>query len=240
MWERLRPETPDHRADRAARVQAVADPAVDMVRFEKARVRCAIRPDFIRSAEIVVISLGTLVGAPMLRQVVALAAVGIGVTVLVYGVVAGLVTLDDLGLRLQPAGPGGLRYAVGTPSCAAPPWVMKTLSVLGTVAMFLVGGGILAHGIPPIEQLLHGLGGAVRAAADGAVGRRGRRRGGRRGPHGAGAARPATRPGSRLRSWPHGPARGPRASGPPALRPRLRPRYQTVASVVGLLLMGSS
>ena len=170
LWEKLRPETPAHRAERAARVEAVADPAVDLVAFEKARVRGAIRTDFILSAEIVVIALGTMATEPIGRQVAALAAIGIGVTVLVYGLVAGLVKLDDLGLRLRRAGPGGPGYAVGTALLRGTPWLMKALSVAGTVAMFLVGGGILAHGLPPIEHLLHGLGGVVRTAADGVVG----------------------------------------------------------------------
>ena len=170
VWEKLRPETPEHRAERAARVQAVADPAVDLVAFEKARVRGAIRTDFILSAEIVVIALGTMAAEPIGRQVAALAAVGLGVTVLVYGLVALLVKLDDIGLRLQRAGPGGARYAVGTALLRGTPWLMKGLSVLGTAAMFLVGGSILAHGLPPLEHLLHGLGGVARAAADGLVG----------------------------------------------------------------------
>ena len=170
VWEKLRPESPAHRAERAARVRAVADPAVDIVALEKARVRGAIRTDFILSAEIVVIALGTMVAEPIGRQVAALAAIGVGVTVLVYGLVGVLVKLDDLGLRLRRGGPGGPRYAVGTALLRGTPWVMKALSVVGTAAMFLVGGSILAHGIPPIEHLLHGLGGVARAAADGVVG----------------------------------------------------------------------
>ncbi|MDF1505871.1 DUF808 domain-containing protein [Roseisolibacter sp. H3M3-2] len=170
LWEKLRPETPEHRAERAARVQAVADPSVDVVAFEKARVKGAIRTDFILSAEIVVIALGTMANEPIVRQIAALAAVGIGVTVLVYGLVALLVKLDDIGLRLQRGGPGGPGYAFGTVLLRGTPWVMKTLSVVGTAAMFLVGGGILAHGIPPIEHLLHGLGTVARTAADGVVG----------------------------------------------------------------------
>lgn len=177
-WEKLRPETAAHRAERAARLQAVADPAADVVAFEKARVRGAVRTDFILSAEIVVIALGTMAAESIGRQVAALAAIGVGVTVLVYGLVAVLVKLDDLGLRLRrgspqgsPAGSGsGIGYAVGTALVRGTPWVMKTLSVVGTAAMFLVGGGILAHGTPPLEQLLHGLSGVARTAADGAVG----------------------------------------------------------------------
>jgi hypothetical protein len=81
-----------------------------------------------------------------------------------------LVKLDDLGLRLQRAGAGGARHAVGTALLRGTPWVMKALSVVGTAAMFLVGGSILAHGIAPLEHLLHGLGGLARTAADGVVG----------------------------------------------------------------------
>jgi predicted DNA repair protein MutK len=94
---------------------------VDLVAFEKARVRGAIRTDFILSAEIVVIALGTMAAEPIGRQVAALAAVGVGVTVLVYGLVAGLVKLDDLGLRLQRAGPAAPGTRSAPPCCAARP-----------------------------------------------------------------------------------------------------------------------
>ena len=169
-WEKLRPESPEHAAERAARVEAVADPAADLVAFEKARIKGAIRTDFILSAEIVVIALGTMADRPIGLQVASLATIALGVTVLVYGAVAGLVKLDDLGLRLQRGGPGSAGYGLGGALLTGTPWVMKALSVLGTVAMFLVGGGILAHGIPPLEHLLHDLGGLARVAADGLVG----------------------------------------------------------------------
>jgi predicted DNA repair protein MutK len=107
LWDKLRPESPEHAAERLARVKAVADPAVDLVAFEKTRIRGAVRTDFILSAEIVVIALGTMSDEPIARQVAALTAIGLGVTVLVYGLVAGLVKLDDLGCGC--GGPGGRR-----------------------------------------------------------------------------------------------------------------------------------
>ncbi|HZF67490.1 MAG TPA: DUF808 domain-containing protein [Gemmatirosa sp.] len=170
VWHKLRPEDPAHAADRAARVQAMADPAVDVVAFEKARVKGAIRTDFILSAEIVVIALGTMAARPLMQQVVALGAIGLGMTVFVYGLVAGIVKLDDLGLRLQRGEAAGARRAIGTALLRGTPWLMKTLSVVGTAAMFLVGGSIIAHGVPPLEHLLHDLPGLVRALVDGVIG----------------------------------------------------------------------
>jgi predicted DNA repair protein MutK len=171
VWHKLRPEEPAHVAEREARVRAVADPAVDVVAFEKARVRGAIRTDFILSAEIVVIALGTMADQPIVRQVVALTAVGVGVTVLVYGLVAAIVKLDDLGLHLQRSGgASGARHVLGGAILRGTPWLMKTLSVVGTAAMFLVGGSIIVHGVPPLEHLLHDLGFIARTLADAVVG----------------------------------------------------------------------
>jgi len=180
LWDKLRPESPEHAAERLARVKAVADPAVDLVAFEKTRIRGAVRTDFILSAEIVVIALGTMSDEPIARQVAALTTVGVGVTVLVYGLVAGLVKLDDLGMRLRRGG-GATGRAFGTALLRGAPWLMKALSVVGTAAMFLVGGGILVHGLPPLEHLVAAvvaplgaaapaLAGLARALADGLVG----------------------------------------------------------------------
>jgi predicted DNA repair protein MutK len=105
-----------------------------------------------------------------MQQVVALAAIGLGMTVFVYGLVAGIVKLDDLGLRLQRGEAAGARRAIGTALLRGTPWLMKTLSVVGTAAMFLVGGSIIAHGVPPLEHLLHGLPGLVRPLVDGVLG----------------------------------------------------------------------
>ena len=158
VWEKLHPEEPARAAERVARVQAVADPAVDVVAFEKERVRGAVRTDFILSAEIVVIALGTMSDQPIVRQIVALTVIGVGVTVLVYGLVAGIVKLDDLGMKLQRgAEPSSARHGVGAAILRGTPWLMKALSIIGTAAMFLVGGSIIVHGVPPLEHLLHDL-----------------------------------------------------------------------------------
>ncbi|MGL6222734.1 MAG: DUF808 family protein, partial [Steroidobacteraceae bacterium] len=121
----------------------------------------AIRTDFILSAEIIVIALGTVGTAPFSVRVGVLVGIAILMTVGVYGLVAGIVKLDDAGLYLsQRAGSGVLRSivrATGRGMLAFAPWLMKTLSVLGTAAMFLVGGGILAHGIPWLEHWIEGV-----------------------------------------------------------------------------------
>ena len=168
VWHKLRP-APDAAAARAAHVRAAADPAVDLVAFERARIKGAVRTDFILSAEIIVIALGTMAGRPLAQQIVTLAAIGLGMNVFVYGLVAGIVKLDDLGVRLQRGGPGA-GASFGSALLRGTPWLMRALSFAGTAAMFLVGGGIIAHGVPPIEHLLHDLPGLVRVLADGVVG----------------------------------------------------------------------
>ena len=144
-------EDAQHHADL---VEAVQDEAVDMVAFEKRKIKGAIRTDFILSAEIIVITLGTVATAPFARQFAVLAAIGLIMTVGVYGLVAGIVKLDDLGLHLTREGAGGFSRAVGRGILRAAPWLMRFLSVAGTAAMFLVGGGILVHGIPALHHLV--------------------------------------------------------------------------------------
>jgi hypothetical protein len=114
---------------------AVADPTVDLVALEKDKIKGAIRTDFILSAEIIVITLGTVATAPLPTRIAVLTGIGLLMTAGVYGLVAGIVKLDDGGLAL---GRGILRYT---------PWLMKGLAITGTAAMFLVGGGILTHGV---------------------------------------------------------------------------------------------
>lgn len=145
-------------------VEAVADPKVDLVAFEREKIKAAVRTDFILSAEIIVISLGTVAHVGFGMRVATLVAIAIIMTVGVYGLVAGIVKLDDLGLALSRRG-GGLK-ALGTMILKAAPYLMRSLSVLGTAAMFLVGGGIVAHGIAPVH---HGIASAV-AAVGGALG----------------------------------------------------------------------
>ena len=134
-------------------VDAVNDESVDMVAFEKDKIKGAIRTDFILSAEIIVISLGTVATQPFAKQFAVLVAISLIMTVGVYGLVGGIVKLDDLGLRLAREGAGKLRTAIGRGILAFAPKLMKFLSVAGTAAMFLVGGGILVHGVPALHYL---------------------------------------------------------------------------------------
>ncbi|HRI70886.1 MAG TPA: DUF808 domain-containing protein [Polyangium sp.] len=139
-------------------VHAVANPAVDMVEFERAKIKGAVRTDFILSAEIIVISLGTVAEKPLLEQLLVLVAVSVCMTIGVYGLVAGIVKLDDAGLwleaRTSPGFVGGMQRALGRALLRFAPWLMKFLSVAGTIAMFLVGGGIVVHAIGPLHHWL--------------------------------------------------------------------------------------
>lgn len=150
-------------AEHAQLVEAVANPAVDLVAFEKDKIKGAIRTDFILSAEIIAITLGTVADAPLTQQVIVLSGIAIVMTVGVYGLVAGIVKLDDLGLWLTQK-PGQLAKSVGGAILRAAPYMMKGLSVIGTAAMFLVGGGILTHGVPVVHHWIEG----VTASAGGA------------------------------------------------------------------------
>ncbi|KTC42970.1 MAG: DUF808 domain-containing protein [Pseudomonas sp.] len=143
-------------ADHAQLIEAVADPATDLVAFEKDKIKGAVRTDFILSAEIIAITLGTVADAPLTQQVVVLSGIAIVMTVGVYGLVAGIVKLDDLGLWLARK-PGQVARSVGGAILRAAPYMMKSLSVIGTAAMFMVGGGILTHGVPAAHHLIEGL-----------------------------------------------------------------------------------
>ncbi len=135
-------------------VEAVQDEQVDIVAFERRKIKGAIRTDFILSAEIIVITLGTVATQPFARQLMVLVAIGLIMTAGVYGLVGGIVKLDDLGLRLTREGAGDARRAIGRAILLGAPWLMKFLSVAGTAAMFLVGGGILVHAIPFLHHLI--------------------------------------------------------------------------------------
>ncbi|MBI1906681.1 MAG: DUF808 domain-containing protein [Rhodocyclales bacterium] len=151
-------------AEHRATLQAVADPQVDLVAFERDKIKGAVRTDFILSAEIVVITLGTVAAATLAQRVTVLVGISLLMTVGVYGLVAGIVKLDDLGLHLQRGGNAAGR-ALGGVILRAAPWLMKTLSVVGTAAMFMVGGGILLHGWPAaahaVEHYAAGFGAIV-------------------------------------------------------------------------------
>ena len=148
--------------------RALSDPAVDVLALERDKVRGAIRTDFILSAEIIVIALGTVSSQPLTTQLAVLATIALGMTIGVYGLVAGIVKLDDLGLLLTRR-PAAAARAAGRAILRAAPWLMKALSLAGTAAMFLVGGSILAHGVPAlehaIEQAAHAMPGALGGAA---------------------------------------------------------------------------
>ena len=139
-------------------VAALANPAVDLVALEKDKIKGAVRTDFILSAEIIVITLGTVQSSPFSTQVAVLGGIAVLMTVGVYGLVAGIVKLDDAGLHLSlREGPGGVRQmqrSLGEGILKVAPWLMKGLSVAGTAAMFLVGGGILSHGWPALHHVL--------------------------------------------------------------------------------------
>lgn len=154
-------------AEHTAHVEAVADPAVDLVAYEQTKIKGAIRTDFILSAEIIAITLGTVADAPLTQQIIVLSGIAIVMTIGVYGLVAGIVKLDDLGLWLTQKASRAAQ-ALGNGILRAAPYMMKSLSVIGTAAMFLVGGGILVHGVAPlhhaIEAFSEGRGGALTGA----------------------------------------------------------------------------
>ena len=152
-------EAPDEKEERKQRLKAVGDKRVDMVAFEKKRIRGAIRTDAILSAEIIVIVLGTVQEADLITRITVLSFLAAAITVGVYGLVAGIVKLDDIGMHLLEK-PDGTRLArfqqwLGAWILRAAPKFMITLSIVGTAAMFLVGGGILVHGLPIVAEGLH-------------------------------------------------------------------------------------
>ena len=160
-----------HRRDANAKNErlraAAADPTVDLVALERDKIRGAIRTDFVLSAEIIVITLGSVASQPFGKQVGVLVAISLLMTVGVYGLVAGIVKIDDAGLALSRR-PGAAARRLGRLLLASAPWLMRALSVAGTAAMFLVGGGIVTHAAPwlhhgkeAIEALAPGFFGAV-------------------------------------------------------------------------------
>lgn len=151
-------------ADHAQLVEAVANPATDLVAFEKDKIKGAIRTDFILSAEIIAITLGTVADAPLMQQVIVLSGIAIVMTIGVYGLVAGIVKLDDLGLWLTQK-PGQMARSIGGGILRAAPYMMKSLSVIGTAAMFMVGGGILTHGVPAVHHWIESVSQSAGAVA---------------------------------------------------------------------------
>ncbi len=168
IWDglvhRIRGRTPEEKREEAQHRAEVAEAAKTergSLAYEKKKIRGAVRTDFILSAEIVSIALGTVKNASLFDQFIVVSIIAVLVTVGVYGVVGVIVKLDDMGLFLQKCD-SGLLQSLGGIIISAAPWLMRALSVAGTVAMFLVGGGILIHGMPwldtPLETLAHSAG----------------------------------------------------------------------------------
>lgn len=154
-------------------VKAVANPAVDMVEFERNKIKGAVRTDFILSAEIIVISLGTIANKTLLEQLLVLVVVSVAMTIGVYGLVAGIVKLDDAGMWLSArAGEGAgakVQRGLGRGLLVFAPILMKFLSIAGTIAMFLVGGGIVVHAIGPVHKWLEATEAALEASPGGGL-----------------------------------------------------------------------
>ena len=172
----LLPHEMDDETAHAKRLKANADESIDLVAFEKDKIRGAIRTDFILSAEIVVISLGVMTAATFMTKAAALSAIAIMMTVGVYGLVALIVKLDDMGIYLVNQS-SAYRQAMGRTILAFAPKLMKFLSFAGTLAMFLVGGGILVHGVNILHHQAQDLaalsgvfGGLTEALYNGVVG----------------------------------------------------------------------
>ena len=149
-------------SERRDLARALADPKVDVVALEKQKIKGAVRTDFILSAEIITIALGTVAAASFGTRVTVLIGIALIMTVGVYGLVAGIVKLDDAGLwlanRSGETAWSRAQQALGRWIVRGAPWLMKALSVAGTAAMFLVGGGILTHGVPLLHHLVEDFG----------------------------------------------------------------------------------
>jgi hypothetical protein len=156
----LHPEE-DAEAEHQDKLRALADPSVNMVEFEKNKIKGAVRTDFILSAEIIVIALGTVQSQPFLTQVLVVAGIAAVMTIGVYALVAGIVRLDDAGMYLmedqRASYWSAAKRRAGSWILAAAPKLMKAISIIGTIAMFLVGGSILMHGMPFSHDLMHGV-----------------------------------------------------------------------------------
>ena len=148
FWPHLLP----HDVEQTARLQANAE-NVDLVALEKQKIKGAVRTDFILSAEIIVIALGSAVasGATLMQKSIVLSIIAVAITVGIYGLVAGIVKIDDAGLYLMDK-ESNFQQKIGKFLFTAAPKLMKFLSIAGTIAMFLVGGGILVHGIGFLQQ----------------------------------------------------------------------------------------
>ncbi|MDW2194351.1 DUF808 family protein, partial [Vibrio sp. 1641] len=135
--------------------EELVDMGESLEEYEKRKVAGAIRTDFILSAEIIVIALGTVTGASLVTQILVVSLIAVIMTIGVYGLVAGIVKLDDLGFYLEIRSKGkGWMAKVGSALVAFAPKLMKLLTIVGTAAMFLVGGGIVVHNVPAIHHFV--------------------------------------------------------------------------------------
>ncbi|MEJ6008101.1 DUF808 domain-containing protein [Paucibacter sp. AS339] len=151
-------------AERHALDEALVSSADDLLAFERDKIQGAVRTDFVLSAEIIAITLGTVADASFDKQVLVLSGIAVVMTVGVYGLVAAIVKLDDAGLYLSQR-QGSAAQSLGRGLLALAPWLMRILAVAGTIAMFLVGGGILSHGIHALHELPQRLAGLMGPAA---------------------------------------------------------------------------
>jgi len=143
----------------------------EILALEKDKIKSAIVTDFILSVEIVIIALSTVTEEPILNQILVVSFVAIVATVGVYGIVALIVRMDDLGLRLikTSGDKKGFLNTIGSFLVAALPWIVKSLSVIGTVALVLVAGGIFVHNLHFIEEFLHAMPSILAEAITGLV-----------------------------------------------------------------------
>lgn len=146
FWPHLLSHEDAHAKEQEDMLVANADENIDLVAYEKDKIKGAVRTDFILSAEIIVIALGTMEAATLMEKTISLSIIAIVMTVGVYGIVGMIVKMDDLGLHLLTKPSLGAKK-MGQLLLDAAPILMKFLSIAGTIAMFLVGGGILAHGL---------------------------------------------------------------------------------------------
>lgn len=157
-FEKLAHKFLPHAGEPAPAHEKAPAAGTDRAAFEQDKIKGAIRTDFILSAEIIAITLGTVATAPLQQQIIVLTGIALIMTVGVYGVVAGIVKLDDGGLYLLKNGGdswfGSLQKKIGRAILVAAPYMMKSLTVIGTVAMFMVGGGILTHGWPAAHHVI--------------------------------------------------------------------------------------
>ncbi|EHZ2539799.1 DUF808 domain-containing protein [Vibrio parahaemolyticus] len=150
VLEKLFPHSHPHEGK-----EELVDTGESLEDYEKRKVAGAIRTDFILSAEIIVIALGTVTGASLVTQILVVSLIAVIMTIGVYGLVAGIVKLDDLGFYLEIRSKGkGWMAKVGSALVAFAPKLMKLLTIVGTAAMFLVGGGIVVHNVPAIHHFV--------------------------------------------------------------------------------------